>query len=559
MTRHVPESLTFRTGPPWSQGLKRAGVATLVLPTLLLLALAADGSRAPAQGRASAPGSKEADAREGGRSLLVLRGHRDRVFGIRFSPDGKRLASASGDRLVRVWDAATGKLALTLEGHTALVYGVTFSPDGKRLASVSGGWGEDPQVQGEMIVWDALTGRKALTLKGHKSAVYGVAFSPDGKRLASGGGDRVVKVWDVASEREVLALIGHTGAVYGVAFSPDGKYLASASGDFFCGWRVGEVKLWDLATGREAFTLKGHRATVYGVAFSPDGRRLATAGHDRTVKVWEVSTGREALSLTGHTSAVFCVTFSPDGRRLASAGEDGTVRIWEAITGEELLCLEGHIAQAAVVAFSPDGTRLASANAKGYAVTVWDGTRLREGRPLWRAAPSPADLGALWADLAGEDARKAYRAVGALAAAATRAVPFLRERLRPAGAPAPNPRRARLIADLDHDRFDVREKATEELAKEGKAAGPALREALEGRLTLEARRRALGLLERLGPQVPSGEGLRGLRAVEALERMGSPAAQRVLQGLARGSSAAPLTREARASLARLRGRPAAVR
>ena len=138
-----------------------------------------------------------------------------------FSPDGKRLASASQDETVKVWDAATGQETLTLKGHTSGVMSVAFSPDGKRLASAS--------MDGTVKVWDAATGQETLTLKGHTGPVTSVAFSPDGKRLASASADKTVKVWDAATGQETLTLKGHTGGVTSVAFSPDGQRLASAS------------------------------------------------------------------------------------------------------------------------------------------------------------------------------------------------------------------------------------------------------------------------------------------------------------------------------------------
>jgi hypothetical protein len=199
----------------------------------------------------------------------------------------------------------SSRVRLTLRGHTGPVRDGAFSPDGKRLVTAS--------YDGTAKVWDAESGKELLTLRGHSDGVYSVAFSPDGMRVATASGDGTAKVWDAGSGQEMLTLRGHSGAVDGVAFSPVGKRLATASGD-------GTAKVWDAWSGQELLTLRGHSDTALdvgftGVAFSPDGKRLATASDDKTAKVWDAMSGQELLTLRG-TQALLMVWCSA---RTASA------------------------------------------------------------------------------------------------------------------------------------------------------------------------------------------------------------------------------------------------
>jgi hypothetical protein len=182
------------------------------------------------------------------------------------------------------------------------------------------------------------------------------------------------------------------------------------------------------------------------------------------------------------------------------------------------------------------------------------------GVPFWvrgpgqGSAPDARVCEALWADLAGEDAPRAYRALCRLAEHRSVAAPFLAGKVRPATAVAPE-RLARLVRDLDDEAFAVRDSAQQGLTEAGPLAAPALRQALEGRLSPEAKRRVEDVLGRIEREELDADTLRGVRAVEALERMGTPEARAVLTTLAGGAEGAVLTREARASLDRLAHHP----
>lgn len=305
-----------------------------------------------------------------GKEQRTLEGHVDESGWIRdvnaivFSPDGTRVATASNDQTARVWETATGRLLLTLRGHERVVRNVAFSPDGKRLVSTS----NDQTAR----VWDVSTGAEVLVLRGHQGNLPGVAYSPDGARIVTTGGeDRTVKVWDARSGRELLTFANHRGIVRAVAFSPDGRNVVTGS-------YSGELKLWDSATGKEKFSLAGHPNQIFGAAYSPDGRRVVSVGLDGIGRVWNVGPDRELLTVATERGSAWAVAFDPDGSRLAGAVTDGSARVWDARTGEELVRLVGHRDQVYRIAWSADGARLITGSRDGTA-KIWDA---RTGRAV---------------------------------------------------------------------------------------------------------------------------------------------------------------------------------
>jgi WD40 repeat protein/serine/threonine protein kinase len=292
--------------------------------------------------------------------MRILRGHFDRVFSARFSPDSRRLVTASVDKTAKVWDVATGRELFPLVGHISWVISASFSPDGHRILTAS----TDQTAK----LWDAVTGRELRHLTGHGAPLGNAAFSPDSQRVITVSFDQTARLWDVSTGQSLLAFTNHAGGIWDVAFSPDGQGIVTTGRypDF-------TAKIWDATHGNLVQTLDVPTGAAY-VAFSPDGRRLATTTWDHSVIVWDAVTWQPLLTNRVHQSMIRGVAFSPDSRRIATGSRDLTARVWDAADGQVHLTLKGHIDGLENVDFSPNGLWIATAG-NDFTVRIWDATR----------------------------------------------------------------------------------------------------------------------------------------------------------------------------------------
>jgi WD40 repeat protein len=530
---------------------------------------------------------------------------------LAFSPDGQKLVWSPGGAAVRQFSCATGaEISVPGDGQRAPVTTLALSADGSTLWSYGPGdpvrcwdWrtgketgqravqasavqaafaadGDFAYVADQVVTIVSREAKNAGKIAFGDHSQDALALSPDGAVLATRTWLRPeIHLWDTRTlkERHTLGRTdpgstgGATTETTGVlltelVFSPDGRCLAAAG-------RNRQLCLWDVATGalRWELPLRAGQA-IERFAFSPNGRVLAAIQADRTVALYEVVSGAlrarlgEADPKNGRVYLTdgswspldivqmrrdppVCLACSPDGRYLALAQHTPAIHVWDIRAGREVGQLSGHAGGVVSLLFAPDGTHLFSGGTDTTVLT-WDLTHLIHPDPANESALPAQALEALLTDLEGNDAGRAFAAMRKLSAVPQQTLALLKDRMHPA-TPADPKQLARLLVDLQSDRFARRQQAQSELEGLGELAAPALRQALAANPPLDLRQRLERLLDTRSAPGPRTGVLRGFRAVELLEGIGSAEARELLKALASGASEARLTEEATSALQRL--------
>jgi WD40 repeat protein len=497
---------------------------------------------------------------------------------IIFSPDGRTLATVGRWDPVQIWNAESGKLLYSFErgesfafqrsgkalvlagGQKAALWGLSDGTLRQQTkgAAASTPWAGAPDV-GQISNWTCCAPDDD-TIVAILSGDVRQVIPPRGRMPGATIYWTMVGIVDARTGKVQRSFRVRADHLSQFCMSPDGCMLAATGVRH--GAQESSVFVWDLNRGFELFHIDLPASHGCGrLDFSADGRTLSftSASYlvnqcEHTFHVIEIASGTARAECVQHWNPERerpCGAIASD--QLAAVKKGSTLLLFDPLTGKEFGCLRANLDRITHFAFSADGQRLACTGDDATAL-IWDIRKLLPA-PV-KTRPTDDECARLWDELSSSDAKAACRAAGQLIQSPEEAVAYLGKKLQPA-LPIPAGKIAGLLAQLDSDRFDRREQAGRELLQLPELAEPALLEAAKKQPSLELSRRIEALLARIqerrakGPWTLAGEPLRAWRAVEVLERIGTPDAARLLERLAGGAPHAVLTSQSTLAAKRL--------
>lgn len=249
----------------------------------------------------------------------VISGHLGWVRSVAVEPGNQWFATGAGDRVIKIWDLASGELKLSLTGHISPVRGLEVSTRHPYLFSC----GEDKMVK----CWDLETNKVIRHYHGHLSGVYSLSLHPTLDVLVTAGRDATARVWDMRTKSNIFTLSGHTATVADVKCQDSDPQVITASMD-------STVRLWDLAAGKTMTTLTHHKKSVRALAIAPHEYTFASASAGgNNIKKWKCPEGTFVHNFPGHEAIINTLSVNEEGV-LFSGGDNGSLSFWDYESGK---------------------------------------------------------------------------------------------------------------------------------------------------------------------------------------------------------------------------------